>query len=109
MALRFFVVPVHDSSAFEQELNGFLARHKVVSIDRQLIDQGVNSFWAICVDYLSSTHRAKRLATPTCRVAASITKRFCLPKNSWSSRGCAELRKELAQTRSRAGLGSTNQ
>ena len=34
MALRFFVIPVHDSGAFEQELNGFLASHKVVSIDR---------------------------------------------------------------------------
>jgi hypothetical protein len=53
MALRFFVVPVHDLGIFEQELNGFLASHKVVSIDRQLIDQGINSFWAICVDYLS--------------------------------------------------------
>ena len=38
MGLRFFVVPVHDSGAFEQELNGFLAAHKVVSIDRQLIE-----------------------------------------------------------------------
>lgn len=47
MALRFFVVPVRDAGAFEQELNGFLAGHKVVSIDRQLIDQGVNSCWAI--------------------------------------------------------------
>jgi hypothetical protein len=24
-----------------------------VSIDRRLIDQGTNSLWAICVDYLS--------------------------------------------------------
>jgi len=53
MALRFFAVPVNDSGAFEQDLNGFLASHKVVSIDRRLIDQGTNSFWAICVDYLS--------------------------------------------------------
>jgi hypothetical protein len=52
IALRFFAIPVNDAAAFEQELNGFLARHKVVSIDRRLIDQGVNSFWAICVDYL---------------------------------------------------------
>ena len=51
MGLRFFAVPVRDSSAFEQELNGFLAAHKVVSMDRHLIDQGANSFWAICVDY----------------------------------------------------------
>ncbi len=53
MALRFFTVPVNDSAAFEHELNGFLARHKVLSIDRRLIDQGVNSLWAICIDYLS--------------------------------------------------------
>ena len=53
MPLRFFVVPVSDSGALEHEVNAFLARHKVVSIERQLIDQGVNSFWAICVDYLS--------------------------------------------------------
>lgn len=52
--LRFFAIPTHDSSAFEDELNGFLARHKVVAIERHLIDQGVSSFWAICVDYLSS-------------------------------------------------------
>ena len=54
MGLRFFVVPVLDSGAAEQELNGFLGSHKVLSIDRTLIDAGVNSFWAICVDYLSS-------------------------------------------------------
>jgi len=53
MGLRFFAVPVRDSSACEQELNRFLSGHKVVSIERHLIDQGVNSFWAICVDYLS--------------------------------------------------------
>jgi hypothetical protein len=54
VGLRFLVVPVHDSGDFEQELNGFLARHKVVSIDRHLIDQGLKSFWAICVD--DATH-----------------------------------------------------
>ena len=70
MGLRFFVVPVHYSSAFEQELNGFLARHKVVSIDRQLIDEGVNSFWAICVDYLSQCP-ARVHKIPICRVTAS--------------------------------------
>jgi len=55
MSLKFFVVPVQDSIASEEELNGFLASHKILSIDRQLVDQGVNSFWAICVDYLTST------------------------------------------------------
>ena len=53
MSLKFFVVPVQDSIASEDELNGFLASHKILSIDRQLVDQGVNSFWAICIDYLT--------------------------------------------------------
>ena len=30
-----------------QELNGFLVSHKVVSIERKLIDQGVNSCWGV--------------------------------------------------------------
>ncbi len=54
MALHFFLVPVHDSLASEQELNAFIANHKVLSIEKKLIEAGVNSFWAICVDFLSS-------------------------------------------------------
>ena len=53
MALRFFTVPVSDSTVSEAELNGFLACHKILSIDRQLVVLGLNSFWAICVDYLN--------------------------------------------------------
>jgi hypothetical protein len=47
MALCFFTIPVNDSGVFEQELNGFLARHRVVPIDPRFIEQGINSFWAI--------------------------------------------------------------
>ena len=65
MPLRFFAIPVSNGAASEQELNAFLARHKVLSIDRRLIDQGVNSFWAICmeqgvVDDLKGSNRVNR-------------------------------------------------
>ena len=66
---------------------GSWLQHKVVSIDRQLIDQGVNSFWAICVDYLSHAP-GEPLQRATCRAAVSTTRRFCLPRNSRSFRGC---------------------
>ena len=36
MGLRFFTVPVRDSKNAERELDGFLASHKVLSVDRQL-------------------------------------------------------------------------
>jgi superfamily II DNA helicase RecQ len=97
MALRFFVVPVHDSSAFEQELNGFLAGHKVVSIQRQLIDQGVNSFWAICVDYLS--HAPGAGASHPNLSRSRVDYKAILPAAEFAvySR-LRDLRKELAQT-----------
>jgi hypothetical protein len=47
MALRFFAVPVHDSSTFEQELNGFLASQNVVSIDRHLMVASRCQAWSL--------------------------------------------------------------
>lgn len=36
----------------EAELNGFLSRHRVVTIERRFVDCGADSLWALCVDYL---------------------------------------------------------
>lgn len=97
MALRFFVVPVQDSATFEQELNGFLARHKVVSIDRHRIDERVNSFWAICVDYLS--HPPGETAPNPNLSRSRVDYKAILPPEEFAvfSR-LREVRKELAQT-----------
>jgi len=96
MALRFFIVPVRDSVDSEQELNRFIGGHKVLSIDRHLIDQGMNSFWAICVDYLNS------LAAETTGLAnlsrSRVDYKTILPPDEFEvfSR-LRDLRKELAQ------------
>ncbi len=52
MAYRFFVVPVHDEGSAIAELNGFVRSHRVLSVDRRWVDQGTESFWSFCVDYL---------------------------------------------------------
>src|SRR5271156_4888271 len=52
MPLKFFTIPVRDSGPAEEELNAFLGSHRVLAIDRNLIDLGENSFWALCVDFL---------------------------------------------------------
>ena len=97
MALRFFVVPVHDTGALAQELNGFLTGHKVVSIDRHLIDEGSNSFWAICVDYLSHAPGTPLHHSNVSR--SRVDYKAILPAEEFVvfSR-LRELRKELAQT-----------
>ncbi len=97
MALRFFTIPVNDAAPFEQELNGFLARHRVVSIDRRLIDQGVNSFWAICVDYLG--HAPGEAGRGLNLARSRVDYKAILPAEEFAvfSRLRA-LRKELAQS-----------
>jgi len=97
MALRFFTIPVNDAAPFEQELNGFLARHRVVSIDRRLIDQGVNSFWAICIDYLSHGTGETRDSLNLSR--SRVDYKAILPAEEFAVFSqLRSLRKELAQT-----------
>ncbi len=36
----------------EAVLNGFLSRHRVVNVERRFVENGAESFSAICVDYL---------------------------------------------------------
>jgi len=54
MAFRFFFVPVRDDGTAAAGLNGFLRSHKVLTVDRRWVDQGAESFWSFCVDYLES-------------------------------------------------------
>jgi len=51
MQLRFFTVPVHAADDAVAELNRFLTAHRILSIDRQLITDGANSAWTICVSF----------------------------------------------------------
>ena len=97
MALRFFVVPAMNSAIAEQDLNGFLASHKVVSIERKLIDQGVNSFWAICVDYLDHTPNDGISRSNVAR--NRVDYKAILPQEEFAVYSqLREMRKELAQT-----------
>lgn len=71
--LKFFTVSIQDHGQVEAEVNAFLRRHKILTVDRRWVEQGAASFWSICIDYLEgssaglSTNRAAR-------VPASITR-----------------------------------
>jgi len=40
---------LHFSQAAQAELNAFLAQHRVVSVEKQWLNAGVESHWAVCV------------------------------------------------------------
>ena len=54
MAYRVFTIPIRDARTAEQELNGFLGSHRVLSVDLRWVDRGEDSFWVFCVDYLET-------------------------------------------------------
>lgn len=52
MRLHFVTVPVFETAAAEDELNQFLASHRVLAVERALVNDGPRSVWAVCVSYL---------------------------------------------------------
>jgi superfamily II DNA helicase RecQ len=51
MQLRFFLIPVRAGEEAAGELNRFLAGNRILAIDRQLVQDGANSGWTVCVTY----------------------------------------------------------
>jgi len=51
MQLRFFSIPVLGGDEATEELNRFLAGHRILAVDRQLVQDGANSLWTVCVSY----------------------------------------------------------
>lgn len=50
MSFHFFTVPITNPEAAQAELNAFLARERVLNVQRHFVAEGVNSFWAFCVE-----------------------------------------------------------
>ena len=48
MEVKIFTIRIHDRESVD-ELNRFLASHRITSIDREFIPDGQNSAWSICV------------------------------------------------------------
>jgi len=49
MRYQFFTVRCADPGPDSERLNAFLAGHSILSVDRELIADGANSYWAFCI------------------------------------------------------------
>lgn len=52
MRVKFFAVPALAPGEAEEELNRFLAAHRVLAVDRHLVSADRAAYWALCVSYL---------------------------------------------------------
>lgn len=55
MRLHFTSIPIVGGEAEAKALDGFLASHRIVGVDRELVHDGRASRWAICVQWEPST------------------------------------------------------
>ncbi len=52
MQLKLFVAPVQDFAGTEAEMNAFLRSRRVLSVRKEFVADGSDSFWAFCVEHL---------------------------------------------------------
>jgi len=59
MKYRTWLIPVQHAAGALEELNHLVAAHRVVSMDRQFVQDGINSFWAVWVSYEEASARPR--------------------------------------------------
>jgi superfamily II DNA helicase RecQ len=97
MAFRFFVVPIQDGGEAESELNAFLNAHRVLNVDRRWVEQGSQSFWTFCIDYLPVGSKL-RTEMPRYGQKERIDYKEKLPADQFRIfANLRDLRKEIAQ------------
>jgi hypothetical protein len=52
MQMAFYSIPSRGDAAMQEELNAFLRSHRILTVHREFIQQGDNSYWALSVEYL---------------------------------------------------------
>ena len=59
MKMRFFAVPALAPGEIQEEINSFLSSHRVLSVERRLVDGQGDAYWALCVTYEDSGSAGK--------------------------------------------------
>jgi superfamily II DNA helicase RecQ len=96
--ISIFAVPASGDEAAADALNQFLSAHRIIAVDRQLVANGANSYWSLCVSYIvGATNHAAHAQTAR-RVGAKIDYRETLPAEAFAVYAQLRvLRKELAE------------
>ena len=52
MQVKFFQIPSGGCEAVEAEMNTFLRSHRILKVERELVQRETSPCWAVCVEYL---------------------------------------------------------
>jgi len=94
MKYSFFTVPLHSPQQAGAELNAFLDGHRIVGVEKRCIENGENSYWTFCVEWLEH----EGLVGKGGKTKAKVDYRKILSEDDFASYvKLRELRKELAE------------
>ena len=51
MKFKFFTVNALNPNHDQELLNGFCAEHSLISVEKHFVSAGLDSFWALCIQY----------------------------------------------------------
>lgn len=60
MQMAFFAIPARGDNGLQESLNAFLRSHRVLTVHREFVGQGDNSFWALAVEYMEGTAQSSQ-------------------------------------------------
>jgi len=55
MQMAFYSISARGDAGLQEDLNRFLRSHRVLTVHREFVGQGDNSFWALTVEYMEGT------------------------------------------------------
>lgn len=57
MQIQIYSVSVNENSDDLQKINAFLRGHKIIDIEKQFVNNGLESFWSFCIRYINSSNQ----------------------------------------------------
>ncbi len=98
MQYKFFTIPAisGDTVRAEEELNAFLRGHRVLTVQRELVNNGQQSCWCCCVEYMDGEQTSSQ---GRWEKREKVDYRTVLSEDEFSRfRVYREARKRLAET-----------
>lgn len=96
MAYKVFRVLAYGCEESEETLNNFLGNHRILCVSKEFVNDGPDSFWSFCVDYLEQGSGNKNNGSGRRRSKVDY-KEILEPDEFTLFARLRDLRKELAQ------------
>ncbi len=65
MQIKLFTIPISNLQENNEELNKFLRTHKIIDVDKHLVQTGTTYSWCFCVSYIENDYRKEQSGNRT--------------------------------------------